>query len=462
MPPTSQLTKACLDALEHGRFDKALQLVQAKAAELFWDKGETQGKIYSFPEGDHLCREIGRRFIEHGAAIPATPPARPLDIYLASEIYQHGGHTALIGNYVNNSPHHDAKLLLTNPDNNPIKLKEATYARVALPKEAVSVCPHGGLDEKLRWVLKMLASERPARVFIFTHQHDAAAITAAQPGLAEYYFVHHVDHNPTLGIHQNHFGHIDLLPFSFHHCRCRLGVKNNIYIPLQNTDFGAREHDFSNVQGRGLTTATSGSDVKFSRACRYPYPQVIAQVLAATGGRHVHIGRLPADYLEEIHDHLSAGGIDPERFQYVKHVPSVWRALDKHGIDLYLDSFPIGGAKASAETMGSATPIIGFRQSPTTAYRDRHLLHPEMPSWLEPAELVELLRAADAEWLQNQSRLARRWYETSCSENSMPARFREEPIAGFEPPPSDDISFDACPLTLSENWLRARDTAPPA
>jgi hypothetical protein len=359
-------------------------------------------------ELDALCRRIGQSALGPAEAVPGQ--AGP-DIYIASRLYETGGHTALIGDYMRAAGGRPALLALTDMDNlGAIPAKILAYLKLA-PSQIV-ICTEATRRGKLVWLAALLARHRPARVFLFTHPQDSATIAACQPTPGRrYVFVHHVDRRPSLGAFMTDAVHVDLTPFCFHCCRQQAGIADNLFLPIVAPDLGCRRFERPRLDFRGLTTASSGSADKFRLDYRPNYPEAVAALLGLTGGRHVHIGSLPSCYLKHLRATLARHRIPASRFRIIQAVPSLWRALEDLDVDLYIGSFPLRGARASVEAMGSGTPALWHVAGEPSRFHDTHMKYPDAATWHEIADLLEIVRGIDAGWLRRQSQAARRHYE---------------------------------------------------
>lgn len=417
MTSESTLRRRVERALARDDLGTALDLLSKAIREALAAEDETKGVIFGLRWADALCARVGARSLTRRS--PARPFSRagerpPLDVFVASELYRDGGHTAVIGDFVRATPERKHLLLLTDVDRHCPDLDEPVLRRTGLTTDEFAVCGASSTLGRLEWLFDQLVDRGPERLFLFHHAHDAAAVAAAQPGLATVtYVVHHVDRYPCLGVFAPGVRHVDLTPFSYHYCRRCLGIEDSVYLPLGCEDLGVRPPPERGPLRRPLTTASSGAERKFVPSNRYPYPAVVASLLAATGGRHVHIGLLSTEMRKQLRSALVERGVSAERFVYARRVPSLWRALGEYDVDLYVNSFPERGARATVEVMGSGTPAVWHLESSASFFQDTHMRYPEAPIWQTPEEFMALVRHIDGTWLHAQARCARRhWEET--------------------------------------------------
>jgi hypothetical protein len=428
-------------ALRQGRLDEALIALRKRFKRLA-NSPETQGLIYGFPKADAICQEIGARaregmkrdFEERGSL---DNRRTPVDVYIVSRIYETGGHTALIGDLVRAGGQREPHLLCTYTNAGDRGVTDEAVSRTALAPENVETCVETNLLAKLEWLVLRLRSLRPDRVFLLHHPHDVVAVAAVLPDPSmQFLFVHHADDRPSLGVHLAGVTHFDLTPFRYHHCRTWVGVESNSYLPLTCPDQELREIDDRPADARIRRTATSGDARKFSMQYQPGYDQVVACLLDSTGGQHVHIGELSDAMRDQIHHALDEAGLDRSAFHHVNHVDSLWRAMSDLQVDLYMNSFPVPGARASVEVMGSGTPILWHVRSEKSRYEDTHMRYPEALCWTDLDQLRRRLTQANSAWLADQSLSARQQYERFHHPKTWQSAFSGDELQPACSPPS--------------------------
>lgn len=434
------LEKRIDDALAAGDYDRALSILQSTTEDAFYVSREKRLLNFGDPVLDRLCQRIGDQFVSESEnlAFSDHDSSGNTDIYVASEVYAHGGHTPLIGDLVA-AAKRPSVLLITNPFNRKFDLENLKH-RIGIESDRVLVSNAESPAMRLCWLIENIKRRAPGRVFLLNHPQDSVAVAAIHPRVANrFYFVHIVDRNPGLGTFHSGATHIDLSPFCFHTCRQRLGIAASVYLPLVAPDLGVRPPYLD--LGHRLTTASSGSENKFPTNYRYSYPSVLGTLLAATGGRHVHIGKLPKDYLADIASALASKAVPADRFVYIPHVTSLWSAMLEYGVDLYMGSFPIGGARASVEVMGSGTPAVWHVEKVSTRFHDTHMKYPEAAVWFTPDELVQVARSADCSWKNAMRKSARARYESLHHPDQLAGRIAALPDSAGGSQPVSDVAL---------------------
>lgn len=318
---------------------------------------------------------------------PIIPRAKKIaNVVVASEIYESGGHTKVI-----------AELLDTLE--NPILVITDVYDRFAqsdlfakiaatLPVCPVIVLPkERQLDKATR--LAGFINTCAKNVFLVSHHDDAVAVAACQNSLdTRYYFVHHADHNPSLGSYVSHFHHVDL--FVDIASLCKQDLKRDVSVlPIHAQDFGGKHFDYPVTQ---FSTVSAGTSNKFDFSGAINFAEVIATSIKTCGGKHYHFGAIGEDQLKLIRAHLEQSAIPPESFVYLGNVPSLWNGLLEIDAHIYIGSFPKRGGKGEIEAQGAAYPLLIYKDPQDPKYLNVANCNPLTQNWHTQADFCEGLR----------------------------------------------------------------------
>ena len=418
-PPNrgDQLTAQLQQLVRSGKAEEAL-VGAARIVMQAFSREDLAGRLVFSAELDGLVRQVGDQLIrEHFPDVRlAFQRCSPVQVFLATEVYAWGGHTRVLETILENTAGVRSVLLLTD-------LFDHYRSSPAFRNEAVELFRRRGVEvyilessgvlNRIRELVKLLCLLAPVRVFLFAHHQDVIAYAAASPLLdTRFLYIHHADHNLTLGATFTHVAHVDLHAFGYRSCARALGG-GNFYLPFTISDRGVRRLV---TKPRGTyNTATSGTWNKFNPNYEYAYVRMLPSILSAHAGQHVHIGPVPPSARELIAGRLREHGVDAERFRHVEHVPSLWQAMTDYDVDLYLGSFPVGGGRATIEVMGSGTPVVLHGNQQSGLLRGAGLSYPEAYLWRTPDDLLQILRNLRPEDILAQGALARAWYEKHYS-----------------------------------------------
>ncbi|MFN3926851.1 MAG: hypothetical protein ACK4QL_05925 [Pseudanabaenaceae cyanobacterium] len=366
------------------------------------------GRVFGALELDHLCQSIWNKFNSlYSFGLNQGSVQENLSVYLATELYTTGGHTAVIEDLIKFQPDREHVILLTDCFNH--GNKQDVLERFNPYSVHLIHAPVGDYLQKAVFIKDQLSSFRPSEVFLFNHYHDPVSMCVAY-GHRTYrlYYYHHCDHNCALGLYLDDVVHIDPHPFGYFNCQ-NLNLKNVTYLPLTVTappEVSKRKF----LQHGYLITCSSGNLGKFTYPYAFSYLDEIPKILRVTHGKHIHIGHLTDELLSKIYTSLSSNSINSDKFVYIPWVKSLAQAMIDNAVDLYISSFPIGGGKATVEVMASGTPIINHLSYKTALFSGGGIVYPEALTWRYPENLYHCLESVTVEILQEQSELARYHY----------------------------------------------------
>lgn len=423
---THQLERASVAALDaqvrafvkSGKFGDALDAIRQFVESVIFDQ-KSVAKVFASTDLDKLCRHVGE-VAAITTGVCSAPAGRSGTVVLATELVKAGGHVELLKDIIRlklfDGPF---SIVLTDlfarVDGDVIADFSATCG------VNVEVAKGPSSDERLIWVLERLRSLAPTTLVLLTHNQDSVGVSAAHSHVADkVVFIHHADHHLSLGVTCEDFIHVDPSNIGYFHCKDELGLKNNHYWPLTVNCRSVEPRVPPFLAGGHLVTCSSGRPEKFDAShYLYDYVELIPRLLAATGGRHIHIGSLTAEMEKRLQHGLSAAGLDPASLIHVAWVPSIARALVEYKVDLYISSFPLGGGKSSVEAMAAGIPLLMHENYRSRFLGGADLAYPEAWIWRNEAELLAILNRMTAEELMRHSLLARTHYENFHSDRAL-------------------------------------------
>jgi hypothetical protein len=313
-----------------------------------------------------------------------------------------------------------------------------------IPHLSFESAPRGSRLAALQWLQLRLRALRPEVVWLFNHHQDAVAVAGVQPGQGyQLRYLHHGDHQLCLGVTLRFGEHHDPHPMGFHNCREVLGRQDNKYLPMAVPDpVGAG--GAADPRHRPLLTCTVGGKNKIEHAYWPSYAEVLAEVLALTGGTHLHVGRLSLPYRWRIRRALERRGVPTTAFRFLPYVRSVAATLREEGVDLYIASFPYPGARTLAEVMAAGVAIAGHDHSSHAFLAAKDMLPPGSCFWSRPEQLLEFIASHDRAALQRLGAQARRLYEAYHSTEVMRLALAGDPRA--QQVPATGFRHEADPL----------------
>lgn len=405
--PVIELTHVVRRHVGNKKFSLALKKIQTFVETIIAD-AFLDGLVLNVKELDALCLSIGREALQSDHCQGKKEKTNTI-LYIATELYSSGGHTAVLEDFIRAQPDCSHVVLLTNLFSRAVDLRFLEKRFANLPVKFIG-CAKNDLLKKLIWLSAQWMCINPDKVFLFNHHQDVVAIAAAQSEMpGKLFFFHHSDYQLTLGMHLPHAVHIDFYEVLYRRCREVFGIKNNVYYPLVVADGGCKvANDF--MADKNLHTCSSGSMGKYDKPYLFSYIDLLPQILKATNGVHTHIGYLSDSLLEKIKKSLTVNQISQDRFIYIPWVNNLWSFLLKQHVDLYIASFPIGGGRAAVEAMGAGIPIV-FHNNYRAPFLGGAIQYPGAFFWREVKELLAFVAGLNKEMLIKQSLAARQCYE---------------------------------------------------
>jgi len=415
----NKLSAAIDSHIARGDLDSALRLIHRAVDQVFCEPINT-GCIYGSKLLDSHCQMIGamnwRRVCANAQTRPTGGPPNNTVVYLASRLYTTGGHTAVLADIIRLGPKTKSVILISGTVG-ATDLAALLHRFKENEQVSFECAPRGSRLEKLDWLQHRLLSLSPATVWLFNHCQDSVAVAAVQPDAGyKLRFYHHADYQLCLGVHLAYADHIDPHPMGFHNCRDKLGVQANRYLPLVVKDKGLCIGKESHSPNHGLITCTAAPPNKVEAPYFIRYADVIPELLQTTGGKHIHIGPLSLLTRLRIKRGIRTLGLPETSFVYIPYVPSVWHALHKYSVDLYLTSFPYGGGRTLIEAMGAGVAVALHLHIHSRLLSSFDMAFEGALLWRDPQELYRQLQMVDIESLHKFGQAARRNYEENYQE----------------------------------------------
>lgn len=399
--------------ISKGKLDWALKSI-AQLVEKIISDPLTVSQGFGSRALDDLCQCIGKISLADIRRSPELKVSDKIDsgliVYIVTKMQNSGGHTRVIFDLVqaNLAKRHliiSTELLgwseLDYVDNIISDLNNIDY----------ELSTHRSHLEKLKWLQSRLLVLRPSKVYLFNHHQDSVAVAAVQQSMGlDVTYCHHGDHHLSLGVFLTGVAHVDLHISGFNNCHQVLGIDNG-YLPLVAKDMGCRGQEDRFLASGALVTCTVGRANKIEQPYFVNYCSLIPRLLKVSGGKHIHIGRLTPWALLKIKFFMMLNKVEFHKFIYISSVPSVWKALQKYKVDLYISSFPYVGILTLIEAMGSGTPIVIHRHIFSRILSGIDIAYPGAQAWRFPEELIAIIGNISPEKLSLMSKNGRMHYE---------------------------------------------------
>ncbi len=388
--------------------EKALRLLVQAVSQHFCLPGVNHHGLY-YPELDDCVTALAHA----RPPLPARPPrGEGVTLFIASELYQVGGHTKVLLDMAR-AVKRPVVVLTDVFDRYGGDLNNAPWIESMFAGIQVLCLPDGPLTGKVNNLARLAAALPVGQIVYMQHHQDPVAFvgTLAHP-CARKVFIHHADHNPSLGCTLTGVRHADLSAYTQSLCSTHLGGPAAL-VPMHVPDQGCRAS--RRVSGSTYSVVTSGRPGKFTREGPFALHQLIATTLKAMAGSFYFIGPLDEEWTTSIRVHLREAGLDDRRFVPLGLVPSLWATLRSLDVDVYLGSAPIGGGRAAIEAQGAGLPVVIFKGYEAGSLTENYSVYasPEL-GWSTLEELSALLSTL-GERVMSLARQARDHYDQHYS-----------------------------------------------
>ena len=424
-----------------GNLDAALYSIHRLVDQIFCEPINT-AQIFGSKLLDDLCQEVGavNLYRLRNGKFPLPDNDKQADnsenvvVYVVSKLQASGGHTAVLADIIRLAPSTRSVILVTGVGG--LTDQESIQHRFdSIQNVSFEYAPRGKYIDKLDWLQRKILALKPTGVWLCNHHQDSVAVAAVQPDAGyQLHFYHHGDHHLCLGVHLSYADHVDIHPMGFHYCRDKLDIKGNRYLPMAVKDMGMRPESLQFKYGSNLVTCTAAGFNKVEVPYFIQYVDVIPELLHAFGGKHIHIGRLTAMALRRIRSNLRRLGVPESNFVYIPFVPSVWKALHEYHVDLYITSFPYGGARTLIEAMGAGVPVAIHSHCTSRLLGTFDMAYESALVWRNPNEICDFVQHVNVATLKNLGKMARSRYLDFYSEDILKNALAEDAAPLAAPP----------------------------
>lgn len=307
------------------------------------------GRALFIPELDDLARKAG--FIL--APRPTAKTKSKLLVHVATEVFRIGGHSNVIEDAVTALPDYRHVLILTamNGSQPAVISMKPHFEELNLDVRFLTCSSR---MEKARELASLIGALAPRAVLMLASYDDSVAYSAVTGDAAQrVLFLHHSDHQPSLGASRSDYIHVDLTPTCHSVCASRPDLHASL--------LGLTAQDIGTVQisdRRPVVGVTCGSPYKYSGSIEFSYAELVAALFSIGVARLFHVGDMPDSQRNQICTYIMANGQDPNRLVFLPNVSSLAAKLLEISPDFYLTSHPLGGGKATVEAVSVGLPVL--------------------------------------------------------------------------------------------------------
>lgn len=389
-------------ALNEKKHEEVLHSIFRLTTKLVYDK-RLINNFNQLPQLDNIIQNVGLKIFDESHH-DFNESERNTSVFICTEIYSTGGHTRILEDIISKLSGPSAIILTDIFDRYATGKLNFNYTVKNLKNTSIIALPKMSLVDKVRNLYDVLKTIKAKSITLIAHHQDVIAYSSCNSRVKiPQLFIHHADHNPTLGATIKHYKHIDLNNALYRLCQDAGEVQPYI-LPMTS------KKQFKNyVHKSNYSTATSGSFNKFCTYGELSFANIVKTILTSSTGNHYHIGSIPDEYLKYIDIALTTAGIDSYRFKYLGNVNSLTDALLKNDVDIYITSAPTGGGKAFVDATSCGIAIFRFTVPHETQriqkYIENYFYPNNLPTWSNLTELSNNFNNYNISELFNISRI---------------------------------------------------------
>lgn len=286
---------------------------------------------------------------------------------------------------------------------------------------------------KIKQLHEILDEIRAKRIFLYHSHHDITILAALQDNVVdELYLAGYLDHglNPGIG-HPLITAYMYNRPWQASYYKKYLHIPENQLwnmMPFLLDEALPPRATFEDTPKTGHIPIRSAVLVarsyKLFSKYVYPYPEILTDLLSRHQNMiHHHFGPLSDGELKKIHHMLADKNIAKDRFVHIPWFDLKEGINQTYGINLYLQSWPIGGARAAVSAMAEGLPLIQHMQKDSSQFSSFDYVYDEAPVWETPQELADILNQIDSDFLKRQSELSFKYFQTHYTQYAGLARY---------------------------------------
>lgn len=380
----------------------------------FMDKDFIFRKLYASRFIDSFCETLGYAALHIKGYKPIFNPDKKRIVFIISALNKRGG-----GVYQEilelATVHKNFKITILLTDMASIDEMPAEVKEDYLSLSNVSFNFFGNLTEgypKLHALQHKIRRLAPAKIYYYCGHNNVVADFLIQNYGAKNIVPFSFDHGFSLGLMNSEIDTIIAkTPKDYKLLRETFGDKV-IYIPcwsnpapVNSTYIPFSDHD-------KLRTATAAARFyKYGGGPLGDFSGLVADILSATGGTHIHYGPLPENIFKRIVKRLVYRGISVKRFKHIPWAPDIQNSMLAEKVDLFISPFPTTSIKLSLQCMSAGIPLLAYAGG---IYRIEHndFVYPEVLRWKDKNDFVELLSKLDSETLSEKSNSGIEYFKT--------------------------------------------------
>jgi hypothetical protein len=324
--------------------------------------------LYFFPELDREIELFARDYSHdrpQSGTRESTSEDRPLMLHFASALYDSGGHTAVIVDYVREFSNFRHLLIV---DDIPHALGFHAAPSSVLAKTRIAQLKELGCEVRLlsgslqNRLGELISAHIQAEILILHHHPwDALPVIAAHTFSKRVVLELHSDNAMTLGLSSG-WDIVCYRAVTIEFLRKQLPDSRFFLVPLTSFYEGRASAESVPDEEPFFTVSAVLNPNKVSPFGESDYFSVIARMTEKLGSVHYHIGYESESFRQSVEETEAKYPGFKQRFIIQSPSPDLSKMVFARA-SLYIDSFPVGGGKAIVDALALSRPVVAFPNS---------------------------------------------------------------------------------------------------
>ncbi len=330
---------------------------------------------------------------------------------VTSFVLNSGGHTREILDFLREAKKAGQKAYLIVTGSPASSHKEALGSAREL--STVVVLEDQPFSSKLNVLGALLSSPLLEQVIYFPCTSDIALLAsiAMAPKTKTVILNLNVDHGYSPGLHIKRIDQIIVKRPLNHILLEQMGLAEKLtYLPFSRSPSGTKHYARSISAAPYASLSCTSARYKINDSYRFPYKQIVSNILATKKIRHIHVGAISKSQKRFIRKAVLENNLPDDYFIHIPYARRLADVFDSHGVDILLQTFPLGGGLVSIEAMEAGLAIINHTNSDSKLYNLNDFTYKGSLTWKDPADLSEIISNLSKSLLEEHKEISRAHY----------------------------------------------------
>lgn len=368
--------------------------------------------IYKSTFIDSFCETIGYiEKISRGISLSNPLKSNPNNILIAvSNLTATGGGVYYeIKDIIEMYSDKNVYLLLTDLDCEE-ELNKEVLNELSSYKNLNLVYGKRSSENKVKKLFDIIINIAPEKTYYYCGHNNVFLNTLIQSDISKNICVFSFDHGFSLGLDNSNYDvYIPKRPSDYEMLKKVYG-KKVIYIPCWNKDKKIENTEYVPFKNHDylITASAAARFYKLQGTKEENYVNFVLTLLNKTRGKHVHIGPIDDETLQNIYKQMENLNIDTDKFIHIPWAKNLLQTLYDNCVDIFIEPFPTVSFKITLEVLSGGVPIISKNSYLRMQCAD--FFYPGNLTWNNKSDFINILSGLSKEVLNTHSELSRKYF----------------------------------------------------